>query len=212
MPPIISFDLSVNGWHAVQMPEPLANPSDIVGRRFGRLVVAELVQVLPYVYGRTVKKSRRIYRYRCVCDCGVSSKQATRTSLLSGHTASCGCEWYKTGSNSIRWTGHGELSGWYWSRVVGRSRRKGTLPEITIEDAWVQFLKQGKRCALTGVLLTFGSDMTASLDRIDSSKSYVQGNVQWLHKDVNKMKWNLSDARFIEVCKLVVKHAKGRKI
>jgi hypothetical protein len=48
-----------------------------------------------------------------------------------------------------------------------------------------------------------GRVWTASVDRIDSSKDYVEGNVQWLHKDINRMKWDLDTDKFIELCKLV---------
>lgn len=40
---------------------------------------------------------------------------------------------------------------------------------------------------------------TASLDRIDSTKGYVEENVQWVHKDVNFMKSNLTEQRFKEL-------------
>jgi len=42
-----------------------------------------------------------------------------------------------------------------------------------------------------------------SLDRIDSSKGYIKGNVQWIHKDVNIMKNKFNQEYFIEMCKLV---------
>jgi hypothetical protein len=45
--------------------------------------------------------------------------------------------------------------------------------------------------------------MTASLDRIDSSKSYNKNNIQWVHKDVNKMKWAFNQNHFIKFCKLI---------
>lgn len=41
------------------------------------------------------------------------------------------------------------------------------------------------------------------LDRIDSSKGYIEGNVQWVHKDVNMMKQNYSQKYFIEMCKKI---------
>ncbi len=78
-------------------------------------------------------------------------------------------------------------------------------------DAWAQFEKQQGRCALTGWPLTIDhsshggpSTKTASLDRIDSRLGYEPGNIQWVHKDVNQMKWHLSNDRFIEVCRAVV--------
>lgn len=63
-------------------------------------------------------------------------------------------------------------------------------------------------CALSGIPIIYkkhnkDSDATASLDRIDSSKGYVKGNVQWVHKDVNKIKNNLSEKRLMELCKSI---------
>jgi hypothetical protein len=43
----------------------------------------------------------------------------------------------------------------------------------------------------------------ASLDRIDSSKGYIDGNVQWVHKEVNEMKMQATQNEFIEYCNLV---------
>ena len=75
------------------------------------------------------------------------------------------------------------------------------------------FLKQNKKCALSNVELCFGTladvrnkgcrEALASLDRIDSTKGYEIGNVQWIHKKLNIMKQNLSDLDFIEWCKKV---------
>ena len=44
---------------------------------------------------------------------------------------------------------------------------------------------------------------TASLDRIDSSKGYVKDNVQWVHKDINRMKWNFPQDKFVKLCSFV---------
>lgn len=72
------------------------------------------------------------------------------------------------------------------------------------------FLKQNRTCAYTGWQLTFDSsvkvrDGTASLDRIDSSKGYIPGNVQWVHKYINVMKSWQTHSDFIELCKAVVR-------
>ena len=52
---------------------------------------------------------------------------------------------------------------------------------------------------------------TASIDRIDSSKGYERGNVQFVHKDINAMKWNLSLAKFMEYCKLILATAESKQ-
>lgn len=95
---------------------------------------------------------------------------------------------------------------------------------VTIQDIWQLFLQQGRKCTLTGMPLTLNSRgpapdatggrlvsaRTASLDRIDSSKGYTLDNIQWVHKDVNRMKMELPESRFVELCTLVAEHAKSR--
>ena len=73
------------------------------------------------------------------------------------------------------------------------------------------FEKQKGYCALTGQKLTLKKTLkdttaTASLDRKDSSKGYIQGNLQWVHKDVNRMKNNLKEETFVDLCKKVALH------
>ena len=74
------------------------------------------------------------------------------------------------------------------------------------------FQAQQGRCALTGMPLVIAqvaskrTDTTASLDRIDSGAGYVVGNVQWVHKDINRMKGNLTDLEFLHFCQMVSSH------
>lgn len=49
---------------------------------------------------------------------------------------------------------------------------------------------------------------TASLDRIDSSKGYLENNVQWVHKDINWMKQDYSHEEFLQYCKLIYENKK----
>ena len=63
-------------------------------------------------------------------------------------------------------------------------------------------------CAISGIPITYKkmcrqTDCTASLDRIDSSKGYVKGNTQWVHKDINRMRMQMSMDKFISVCKQI---------
>jgi hypothetical protein len=51
----------------------------------------------------------------------------------------------------------------------------------------------------------------ASLDRIDSKKGYVEGNVHWVHKDVNMMKRNFTEEYFINLCETVYKNFISKK-
>lgn len=80
---------------------------------------------------------------------------------------------------------------------------------ITTEYAWQIYMSQDRKCILSGVPLTIKQSIhdlnktTASLDRIDSSIAYIEGNIQWTHKTVNIMKQNTSEAVFLEWCKKV---------
>lgn len=77
------------------------------------------------------------------------------------------------------------------------------------------FLKQQKKCAISGVDIYQPRDYTelstgvgtASLDRIDSSKGYINGNVQWVHKTVNIMKGSMTDIELLNWCKLISSHS-----
>jgi hypothetical protein len=66
-------------------------------------------------------------------------------------------------------------------------------------------------CSLSGQPLTIGMNRynTASIDRIDSSKGYIEGNIQWVHKDINFMKRTYSQEYFVQMCKLVSNNVGG---
>ena len=94
-----------------------------------------------------------------------------------------------------------------FNRIKSSAVRRNIPFDISIRFLWELFLQQHQNCSLTGEPLKFDvrvKHQTASLDRIDSSKGYIVGNVQWVHKDINNMKQSLSQAQFIEWCKKVV--------
>lgn len=106
------------------------------------------------------------------------------------------------------WTGHELISGSYWHRVQSQAASRNIEFDYTIEDAWGLYEIQNKKCAYSGVNITFSkqkSGNTASFDRIDNSKGYIKGNVQWVHKDVNMMKRNLSEEYFLQICENIVR-------
>ena len=54
--------------------------------------------------------------------------------------------------------------------------------------------------------------MTASIDRIDSDKGYYIGNIHWVHKAINKIKWDYTEPYFIELCEAVSLWQKKKKL
>lgn len=110
------------------------------------------------------------------------------------------------GKDNKAWQGGEFLYGWLYNKVYASALKRGhecTVTLVYLEDL---FIKQDKKCALSGIPLTFGrssATTTASLDRIDSKVGYVEGNVQWLHKDINMMKQRIDNCLFVQYCKLV---------
>jgi hypothetical protein len=93
--------------------------------------------------------------------------------------------------------------------VRGVMKERKLNCDITSEDLYNQLKDQDFKCALTGiplnVILLTRKETNASVDRIDSSKGYVKGNIQWVTKDVNLMKNKYSQNYFIETCCKVAK-------
>lgn len=174
---------------------------DLTGRQFGDWTVL----------GRAIESDRADGRHwKCRCVCG---KTLTKTTVqITQDSKSCGCRKLRYGKDSPRWEGYGEIPMTMWrSIILSNDSRSRPFPfKITIEDAWNLFLTQNRRCAISGVELTFGksqkANKTASLDRIDSTRGYEIGNIQWVHKDVNIMKLDHSSENFLAWVAKIYEH------
>lgn len=178
------------------------NWTDITGNKYGFLTV--------------IKKTDKLTKSRgtiwlCKCDCGELIELPTH-SLTSGNTLTC-----RNTNNHLkndldpRWQRYGEIPSSHLTSIKQNAIKKDREYSILPEYLWNLFLQQDRKCALTGIPLIFTTERnasatryltTASLDRIDSSKGYIEGNVRWVHKDINKMKLALSDEEFLENCRL----------
>jgi len=133
--------------------------------------------------------------------------------LINGKSTQCNsCKFDKMSSN--KYTGYKELSGTYYNILQNGARQRGLDFEVSIEYLYDLFLKQDAKCALSNEVITLNShyireqrkhgiSQTASVDRIDPSKGYVEGNVQWVSIQINFMKGSLSQEDFVRLCKLV---------
>lgn len=174
--------------------------ADLTNIKFGKLIAL--------YYVSTCRNNHA--RWMCKCECG-NEKDILATHLVSGKIQSCGCiTKSKIGPGHHQWTGIGEISGDIWSSIKrganGSKGRRVLEFSISLQDAWDLFIKQQRKCALSGIILTFGNNKTASLDRVDSSKGYIKDNIQWVHKDINKMKMAYSNDYFIDTCKLIANY------
>lgn len=170
--------------------------TDIIGKKYFKLLVISLSE----------KRDNNYLYYNCLCDCGKTCVRKG-TELRNGRIKSCGCNNYGLTLVSkyialISWT------------QMKRGARVRNL-DFTITSDYLDCLweRQEQRCSLTNREITLPKTAndaakyiyTASLDRINSDLGYIEGNVQWVHKDINLMKWKTSQDRFIELCSLVAK-------
>lgn len=108
----------------------------------------------------------------------------------------------------------GEYKGFrrsWWQKYELSAKSRSLRWELTIDDGIACYVKQQGKCALTGVPLTcIGDfkDITASLDRIDNAVGYIRDNIQFVHKDVNMMRGQLSMPRFLELCTAIANREK----
>lgn len=138
-----------------------------------------------------------------LAELGIKKRKRTYSKSVKDHLATL-------------WQGHGDISGSYWCSVRNSAKTRGLSLDVGIEDAWAKWQEQGGRCALSGVSIHLVrirqraldglEEQTASLDRIDSELGYVVGNIQWVHKRVQRMKMDTSDADFVYWCSLVAAH------
>lgn len=146
-------------------------------------------------------------KWKCQCICGNivyrSASNITRNKNMCN-------ECKKKNLHKIHYKGHFDISSSFWTILKQSARVRNIKVDVTITDIWGLFLKQNKKCALTGIDINFDKSRnkkhTASLDRIDSSKDYTLDNIQWVHKNINLMKMDLSQEEFIKFCKLVTEH------
>lgn len=188
---------------------------EINGNVYGKLRVINEIE----------RPSDKKYGHRwflCKCECGNDVKIAIEK-LLYENIQSCGCLHKRRGPDSPFWKGCGEISadvfgnyrrGAKANKAFGRSEKEFS---VSIEYLWELFLKQNKKCAISGLELSFDpygsgkkfketNKVTASLDRINSSIGYVGGNVQWIHKRINIMKNEFPQEEFLEYCRIIAKN------
>lgn len=150
---------------------------------------------------------------KCICKCGI--KQLVRIDqLINNLNKSClKCsiftkrKWHK----SI-----GDFSRSHFHSIKQQAKSRNLEFNISQEFLWNLFLKQDKKCKISGLDITLSNklvknhsdnqNISASVDRIDSNKGYTEDNVQWVHKYINIMKGALSDDTFISICNIISKY------
>ena len=178
---------------------------DYKGKKISHWLVTGETKIIRYK--SSVKYHEKRGSYRCfwevICDCG--NKQWIRNaSLINGKSKGCRSCSHTLSDNFY------EVKSWYVSQIKGKAKKRNIEFNVSMKYLQELWEKQKGVCALSGLPIILGNKFsvkqTASLDRVDSSRGYIEGNLQWLHKDVNKMKLAHSQEKFIELCNLVTKY------
>lgn len=165
-----------------------------IGARYNRLLILDKADK-----PANRKKQERFWLVKC--DCGKQKVMST-SSILKYKT--CGCLSIEINSKTV-----GNITGRLFYRIKKGAEVRNI--EFDLDQQYLDdlYIKQNFKCALTGesiYITNKQSGYTASLDRVDSSKGYIKGNVCWVHKDVNFMKSNLSLDRFYKLSKMALDH------
>ena len=171
-----------------------------IGKKFGILTGHKIIG----------KDKHHHYKVECICDCG-NIVIVFGSSLRTGKRRHCGCE-HKNGKEHALYKGYEGLSMSHWTRIKKTAKLRKYSVDVDIVYAWNLYEKQERKCAMSGVPIFFCiqkkdyAGTTASLDRIDNKKGYIEGNIQWVHKKINQIKMDLTVEDFFELCKKVVKY------
>lgn len=169
------------------------NTKDMADMTFGSLTVLE-----------RAGSEGKLATWKCQCVCG-NTVFCRGADLRQGKIKTCGC---RSGiQNKRNWQGHGNIPKSYWSSLIRNAEQRDIAIELTPEDLDKLYMEQDRKCSLSGLPIAF-SDGSASLDRIDNTKGYAIQNVQWVHKDINKIKQTFTQSRFIELCEAVTRTQK----
>ena len=180
---------------------PIYQGVDFTGKAIGEWTVLG-----PMTCQRVGKTSTYKTKWLCRCSCSSDPKWVNKEGLVRGRSKGCVdcCGTRNSAQNNGNWKGFGELSGEVFNRVRNGARERNLDLEVDLQDLSDLWLLQDRACALTGLPLVLLD--SASLDRIDSDLGYITGNIQWVHKYINKMKNDLPEKLFLEMCTAVVKH------
>lgn len=172
---------------AVPYPEP--------GTRFGYQVVLGPAP--------TRSQGREVF---IRCDCG-SERPVVARHLRRGKSTQC----VRCAHKGLQKHHQvGLLTSLMWNQILFGAKSRNIQVKITQEDAWAVWEAQEGCCAISGLPLEIAqvasrrTETTASLDRIDAAQGYVRGNIQWTHKNINRMKGDLPEDEFLRLCKIIV--------
>lgn len=180
---------------------------DLLGQRFGRLIVIELAD--KRTTGRAV--------WRCKCDCG-SIKEIVGTSLTSGNTKSCGCYNKEIASKQAKLhvKPKGQSSRNYlYSNYRSTAKRRNLEFSLSTEE--FETLTKGNcyycdnpPSQIINQMNLNGNYIYNGIDRIDSSKGYTLDNCVPCCKTCNTAKLIMTQTEFFRWVTKVYNHINSK--
>jgi len=189
---------------------------NIIGKKFGFLTI------LGYEPERN-----SFAKWKLQCECG-NICYSRMDNLKNGNKKTCGsakCQYHKSSVRNATRLSKEKTDGFHdsiiellnnpsvnmknpiiclsntkWLRIINSAASRNLEFSISKHYAEWQYTKQNGLCNITKIPL---NDKIASIDRIDSSIGYVEGNIQWVHAIVNSLKLDFNQDYFIHLCQKI---------
>lgn len=187
----------------------IGRSANLLGKSFGKLqVVAQ---------GKGISTGR-LNRYNnswiCKCECG-GTTEASSNSLLSGNTTSCGCG-RADGKRAyeLRVTGERSIAESVMQTKQLSAARRGIEWSLTEEEFDNIVTKPCEYCGVAPqyTVPNVSQKKYHGLDRVDSSKGYIYGNVVACCKHCNFAKAEMSVSEFDAHIVRIYKHRQNKNI
>ena len=167
---------------------PRCKSDDLTGRQFG----------LWTVISRSDDKSiatnyHTLWLCKCTCE---RIHSVERCNLIRGNSKGC----WICRRNVIECNKFPKV--WY-RKLLEQAKQRGHYFEISEDELWQVWELQKGICSLSGLKIEITNALkttTASVDRIDNSLGYIIGNVWFIHKHLNMMKYRYDLNYFTEMC------------
>ena len=145
--------------------------------------------------------------YKVRCDCGKELLKLPIEILNPNGDFQCAsCAQKENKIESMIANGMvGDLALTQYTRLKKSAEKRNYEFSVSIKYLWDLFQEQKQICAITGDYIP--NIKEASLDRIDSSKGYIEGNVQWVTYQANVSKHTMTMEQLYEFCRKVLNHA-----
>lgn len=143
----------------------------------------------------------------CQCKCGNQRWIQGNELMNLNRCFECQqCAAKRRGNNQAVANGKiGEMTLSRYSKLKRSASIRNIPFKVSMEYLWELFVSQKHLCAITGDYIEHLKN--ASLDRIDSTKGYIKGNVQWVTYQANVSKHTMSMEQFYNFCRKVLNHA-----